>query len=404
MGDLWFSGIHLLGMVGGITLGLLILGKIADLAIPFYRKQIDKETTAERFHSIDGMRGFLAIGVMFHHCVINYYLRVTTGKWEAPPSNVALMFGQIGVAMFFMVTAFLFWNRALTTEGNIDIRKFFWSRIMRMFPMYCVAALLLVYTAVWMCSFNLNVPLWLLGRQTIAWLSFTAIDAPDVNGLHDTGLINTVFWSLRYEWAFYLAFPILTLFAKGRVAWAAWFACLALVWMFSATNYEWYFVFGALAALLNVHAPWIKKLCQSTLSSVVVVAMLVLTVKTANTAYIPHAAVLLFIAFLIIANGNTMFGILTLRPARVLGLISYSVYLLHNWVISTGSWLIGRNFDLKTLSPLEYWALTGCFSVSTILLALVTYRVIEFPFLGLRLPSWVSASKKVSADIAVSSR
>lgn len=398
---MWFSGVHLLGMVGVITLGLIVIGKLADATIPFYRKQIDKETTSDRFHSIDGMRGFLAIGVMFHHCVINYYYRVESGRWEAPPSNMALLFGQIGVAMFFMVTAFLFWHRALSTEGNIDIRKFFWSRLTRMCPMYFVAALLLIYTVVWMCSFNLNVPLWLLGRQTIAWLSFTIIDAPDVNGLHDTALINTVFWSLRYEWAFYLAFPILTLFAKGRMAWIAWFGCLALVWMFSATHYEWYFVFGALAALLNVRAPWIKKLCRSPLASVIVVGMLVLTVKTADTAYLPHAAVLLFIAFLIIANGNTMFGILTLRPARVLGLISYSVYLLHNWVISTVSWALGRyNYlNMKTLTPLQYWGIAACISAATVLLALATYRIVEFPFLKLKMPSWASTSKKVPAEV-----
>lgn len=60
-----------------------------------------------RFASIDGLRGYLAFFVFLHHSAI-WYFCLRTGQWKVPPSNLYTHFGQSSVAMFFMITGFLF--------------------------------------------------------------------------------------------------------------------------------------------------------------------------------------------------------------------------------------------------------------------------------------------------------
>ena len=80
-----------------------------------------------RFSSIDGLRGYLAFFVFLHHsCIWYFYLR--TGKWVLPPSNLYIHLGQIAVALFFMITGFLFFSKLIDgkTRG-LDWTKIFVS-------------------------------------------------------------------------------------------------------------------------------------------------------------------------------------------------------------------------------------------------------------------------------------
>ncbi len=88
--------------------------------------------------------------------------------------------------MFFMVTAFLFWHRALVAEGRLDLQRFFWSRITRMMPMYLVASSALVLTALALTHFRPQVGVSQFMKESAAWLLFTYPGAPDVNGLPNT--------------------------------------------------------------------------------------------------------------------------------------------------------------------------------------------------------------------------
>jgi peptidoglycan/LPS O-acetylase OafA/YrhL len=67
---------------------------------------------AERVTSLDGLRGFLAFGVFFHHAVITYFY-LANGRWDTPPSRFYTLAGHIGVDMFFMITGYLFWSRLI---------------------------------------------------------------------------------------------------------------------------------------------------------------------------------------------------------------------------------------------------------------------------------------------------
>src|SRR4051794_29707847 len=71
--------------------------------------------SAGRYVSIDGLRGYLALAVLLHHaCTWYFYAR--TGKWAPPPSNLYTHFGHSGVALFFMITGFLFFTKLLNSR------------------------------------------------------------------------------------------------------------------------------------------------------------------------------------------------------------------------------------------------------------------------------------------------
>jgi hypothetical protein len=56
-------------------------------------KRYDFRTRAQqRLGCVDELRGYLALGVFFHHFVITYYYKLT-GRWVAPPSYFFQSFG-----------------------------------------------------------------------------------------------------------------------------------------------------------------------------------------------------------------------------------------------------------------------------------------------------------------------
>jgi len=58
-----------------------------------------------RFSNLDGIRGFLALAVFFHHFTVTYYWKVN-GVWAAPDNIILRNLGKFGVAIFFMITGF----------------------------------------------------------------------------------------------------------------------------------------------------------------------------------------------------------------------------------------------------------------------------------------------------------
>src|SRR5262249_21839223 len=94
---------------------------------------------AGRHVAIDGLRGFLALGVLFHHALFRFNL-VTTGNWAIPDAAFYTLLGQVAVMTFFMITGFLFWDRVLRGWGGsqqsalVDWRHFYGARIRRIVP------------------------------------------------------------------------------------------------------------------------------------------------------------------------------------------------------------------------------------------------------------------------------
>ena len=335
------------------------------------------EAAGNRFEMIDGLRGFLAFGVLLSH-VVNNHTYYTTGVWSSA-SGFYAMSGQAGVSLFFMITGFLFWSRVLKSAEAFDARALFLSRLRRLVPMYAVSVAFVFAIVAAVSGFTLHEPLVSLAREARAWLSFGFLDGGEINGVKEAHIINATYWTLAYEWLFYLSLPLLALYARGP---RFLLLVLAVVFFGMQRPITFNFLCGALAALAVE-----KRLLEGRLASrwlaPVPLAALALTFAF-ESAYAPAPIALLFVFFLFVVDGNDLLGLLRLPAAKLLGMVSYSVYLLHCMVL----YVIYRAFDaflpVALLGPAQYWALAALAGLATVALSALTYRYVEYPFHALR--------------------
>ena len=92
----------------------------------------------------------------------------------------------------------------------------------------------------------------------------------------------------------------------------------------------------------------------------------------------------MFCAFVLIASGNDLFGLLTAPASKYLGTISYSVYLLHGIVLFCVLRLVNLVYPIQGMNPLHFWLLAGICGLLVIVFAGISYRYIEYPFLRLK--------------------
>ena len=116
-----------------------IVALITSLIVAFFLSKLTRfsfiSERDSRLDTLDGLRGFLAIFVFFHHYVITYYWK-TTDQWIRPPEDYYHNYGKVGVALFFMITGFLFLSKILTLRRSIDWLKVYESRFYRIMPLY----------------------------------------------------------------------------------------------------------------------------------------------------------------------------------------------------------------------------------------------------------------------------
>jgi len=345
---------------------------------PWYREHLG-QMGAARFQSIDGVRGFLAIGVFFTH-VIATYGYYAHGRWYATFSPVHAVMGQVGVSLFFMITGFLFWRRVLRSKGAFDARALYLSRIRRLVPMYALSVALALLVVAVMSGFQPREPLVALLKELRTWISFGFLNAGDINGVKDAHIINAVYWTLADEWRFYLALPLLALFARG---WG--FAALAAATLFFGIRDPIYlnFLGGALAALSVERGLLNGRLARWWLAPIPVAAV-AMVLTSFEEAYHPAAIALLFVAFLFIVDGNSLFGLLRTRAAQLFGTVSYSFYLLHCIALFVAFRAVDAMVPVAHLSGAQHWMVAALVAMGATLLSAFTYRRVEYPFIAAR--------------------
>ena len=383
--------------------------------------------------SIDGMRGLLALFVFLHHACI-WYFSLSTGQWKIPPSYFYTHLGQSSVALFFMITAFLFSNKLLNASGKtgdanlnstVFWQRLFVSRFMRLTPLYLLMlAAMLLLTAI-VSDFQLRESWLVLLKNTGAWASFTIFGSPDLNGVTTTSrMIAGVNWTLPYEWVFYFSLPVLALLLtllytpfislhqrvrsqqqgqQGRVA-TSWpplvyvlFSTACLVGLYlaifpwkPAPVYFYAFAGGVFAAVL-LRMKWLVNQLSGTLGSIAALLCLGYVFRHFAGANNLPATAWLTLAFTIMASGNSLFGLLHSRAAQTLGDASYGIYLLHGLVLyTTFKLVLGTELTAK-LSVMAYWGVVMLCTVLLIPLCIMAFRWIEAPAIksAPRLSRWL---------------
>jgi len=345
--------------------------------LPWFKYLRHRES---RYVTLDGLRGFLALGVFFTHFVLTYYWS-HTGEWRYIPEIFYRNTGTVGVAIFFMITGFLFVTKLKESCLKTSWIELYISRFYRIYPLYIISILIMSIIVFTSTKDSEIVNKYNLLYEYFKWVLFSG---GEINGFEDTRLINAgVDWSLKYEWLFYLTLPLVSIFLRISSFWLA-FSLFSLLIYFSInpifigpinTKYLVLFALGGLTSTIEDYFKKRKINTEGALSSVVVIFGLTLSLLFFQNLDFHHILAI-YLSFNLIVLGNSIFGILKLRAAILLGELSYSIYLLHGILL----YLVFTHWKLVDIRLLEIEAYQGFMPVISVLIVLVsmaTYLLIE---------------------------
>jgi len=344
--------------------------------IPFYKKIIVAEDRV-RFESLDGLRGFLALNVFFQHAVTSYFY-FQTGVWEIVPVSFYRHLGGEAVILFFMITSFLYWSKAISQKGDMDAGSLYRSRFLRLAPMYLFTAGIIIVSV--LIQSGTNIHIFQTAKDILSWLSLGLITTTSVNNISILPINAGIHWTLRFEWGFYLILPILAVALRSR---KTLIMALPLAFFAISSPYRGYwaiFFFGIMAA--HIYKTYPKVLFfQKPISSLIPILGVITVYFMSYKPYsIPQYFVSL-IVFLSFVYGADLFGLLKSQVAKFLGTISYSLYLIHGIVLYGTLNSVDYFYPITSLSPVTFWLLITLCGFLTIFVSSLTYHYIEHPFI-----------------------
>jgi peptidoglycan/LPS O-acetylase OafA/YrhL len=339
------------------------------------------------YASIDGLRGYLALFVFLHHSAIWYFF-LRFHQWGFPPSRVYSHFGPTSVSLFFMITAFLFFSKLLNARsGTIDWLKLYTARVCRILPLYLFALFILFLVVAFMSGFALQESFANVINQLFQWLSFME---PDINGVNGTRLIVAgVVWSLAFEWLFYFSLAFIGFFLfkiKTSITILVFAGIFLLFFILVITQFYPYLALerlspflGGIAAAFLARDQRVRLLAASKGASILTLLLLVVAVLLFSTVHEFLSLLCVSTAFVGIACGNTLFGVLSHATSRLLGQISYSIYLLHGILLFLVFRFVLGFPRAGTLSPFLHWSIIAICSIILVIICSLTYHFIERP-------------------------
>lgn len=164
--------------------------------------------------------------------VVAYHGFVMTGL-PTPAWYSAIARGDLAVAGFFGLSGYIVAGSYYRAHG---LKSYFLSRFCRIYPAYAVSVLFALAVGLFVStSRDAGELVWASGRYLLANLSFLNTIQSRIPGAFDTHLhpeINTAWWTLKIEVAFYVVLPLMLLLLKGRagLGWAATLYAFGYAW------------------------------------------------------------------------------------------------------------------------------------------------------------------------------
>ena len=314
-----------------------------------------------RIDGLTSLRFFAAFHVILFHLKVEGIL--TGGPWWY--QNFASI-GYVGVNFFFVLSGFILVYTYSATD--LDPRRFWQARFARVYPAYLLS-LAITAPFFFITARSLNLPFFTWSEQHLALSSILTLTL--LQSWFPQGALawNPVCWSLSDEGFFYSVFPFLL--KRRRSLSRALPVCIVAVWSISlaiSLGYVWIHPDGA----TNINSATVTLLWKNVLSfnplvrlPEFVVGMLTcmlflkmrgstrigsvcflggvagIALVTVFADRIPNPVIstgLLSPAFAAIIYGAALrprwAQLLAFRPLVLLGEASYSLYLLHSWVMS----------------------------------------------------------------------
>ncbi len=168
------------------------------------------------FPNLDGLRFFSFLSVFIFH---SFYTEFSSIKYSSNYIFVKKgLFGNgnIGVNFFFVISGFLITYLLMEEKnitGKIDITKFWFRRILRIWPLYffCVFFGFVLFPII--KSYFGQVPN--ESAEPIYYLTFTSNFDFLKNGKPDCSVLG-ILWSIAIEEQFYFIWPILLMLIPGK--------------------------------------------------------------------------------------------------------------------------------------------------------------------------------------------
>jgi peptidoglycan/LPS O-acetylase OafA/YrhL len=289
------------------------------------------------FSSLDGLRCISVIAVIWHHMASRYYQNIpllTTGH-----KGVELFFGISG----FLITTLLLRER--DGKGSISLRKFYIRRVLRIFPLYytiigvyVVLVLLVEGGSRFGAQFFINL------RYYLTYTSNWFVQRNDVR------VIFYIAWSLATEEQFYMVWPSVERFLKGK-----WPVAIMLTTVIGVQFVERGFFDFLIAPdglmhkiIINIAPP----ICMGVLlahllhsekgfriaskvlgyrwSSLAVLGVMTALLSLPEMdAFVVQIVMVLLVASTVIRQDHWLAGILSSPPFKRVGMVSYGMYLMH---------------------------------------------------------------------------
>jgi peptidoglycan/LPS O-acetylase OafA/YrhL len=380
---------------------------------------------------LDALRGIGAMAVVAEH-MLPWLMPALRPYW--------FNLGMYGVFVFFLVSGYII---PVSLEQRGDVRAFWISRIFRLYPLYLLVIAFVLAMAFWVpvrpqvprsvpgvaahLSMLLDVvhigavadPMWTLSYEMVFYLLVTALF---VGGIHRrSGTLAIVFGLIAVGAGLALTAPLLvgdwlavaacvifiiglTCLITGRFRTTAAYAlgAMALVLLVFGSYVPW---FGAAILAVMFTGTAIQRWERGTggLTPIVVaVALVAVSPVWADQAGWWWVQPDVWITTMVLAGATFALG-MALRGRRVprvltwLGLISYSVYLLHHPLLRYLNVWVG---DLRSVPVAAQVCLMAAYLAVLLTLSWLTHRYVEVPAqrLGRRLSRRPAAA---AADIPV---
>src|SRR5689334_877817 len=390
-----------------------------------------RETTIGRMLTLDAMRGGAALAVVTYHALGTAPQTALSG-WEAWVPEITcyvVHFAFAGIYLFFVISGFcihLFWAKARAAgvhEPAINFFTFWKRRVRRLYPPYFAAL------AIYLCYIAYKIPVHVTG----AYLWDVVLHAFMLHNLdlRTTYTINGAFWTLAIEEQLYLAYFLLlalrirygwtrtlVLCFSARVVWLIMAHCLSNSFSINipvteaaATN--WFIwalgAFSVEAALRITKLPaWCFRLSLAGLALGCAMALAQLLPLVDQSGWIHDVGWLIMhpawgVGFFILVNyavaAEQRWRAQSSRVPRLIpalasiGLMSYSLYLTHSFVLMHWYRFGFTRLHILTISLLIMTPLSVAF-------AWVFFRVFERPFMTSSAVRARAKSSSASAEVS----